>query len=136
MINIQINELRVGNYAGIASSLDFKIGTVTTISKKRLLLEIENIVYSSSNCKIVPLEITSDRLIDLGFKKQKALNFIPCYVIKSKKEGIFFTIYEHEVGVYTVHANNFDIKCNYIHQIQNIFFFSTGGEELVFSSIA
>ena len=69
MLEININELRIGNIVGIANFMDFKTVSVTEIRKERVLVESKVGIYSSKNHRIVPVDISEKMFLMLGFEK-------------------------------------------------------------------
>ena len=115
-MELSATELRIGNLVGIASSLNFSIGKVTLISNNRILLENK---ISNKNHKFIPVELTEELLLRLGFEKDNELNFV-----KFSFKVHFWSRYNSYM--YGWIGGNIELK--YVHQLQNLYFALTGEE--------
>lgn len=132
MLEIKINELRVGNYVGIAEFMNFKIVQVSEIRKERILVESKVGIFSSKNHKIIPIELTEELLLKCGFERVFTNDY--WYQIRIGDKRLLVSILGNiEIEKWDRTMINFLSICQYIHQLQNLFF-SLTGEELVFSS--
>ena len=132
MLEIKINELRVGNYVGIAEFMNFKIVQVSEIRKERILVESKVGIFSSKNHKIIPIELTEEFLLKSGFERVFTNDY--WYQIRIGDKRLLVSILGNiEIEKWDRTMVNFLSICQYIHQLQNLYF-AICGEELVFSS--
>jgi hypothetical protein len=102
------NELRIGNYV-----FDNLGG----------MLKIKGIDIDSDLSNLEPILITEDRLIKLGFEKQMAWTF------KIHISGNRYLIYYLGEKGWTIGNKQYsDFDCQYVHQLQNIYFALTNKE--------
>ena len=132
MLEININELRIGNIVGIANFMDFKTVSVTEIRKERVLVESKVGIYSSKNHRIVPVDISEKMFLMLGFEKSFTNDY--WYSIKIGDKRLLVSILGNvEIEKWDRTMIGFLSICQYVHQIQNLYF-ALCGEELVFST--
>ena len=132
MLEINVNELKIGNIVGIAEFMNFKIAKVLEIRKERVLVEEKVGIYSSKNHKIIPVQITEDLLLKLGFEKSFKNDY--WFSIRIGDKRLLVSILGNiEIEKWDKTMISFLSVCEYVHQLQNLFF-SLTGEELVFST--
>ena len=129
MLEINVNELRVGSIVGIANYMDFKAVKVTEIRRERILVEGSVGVYSSKNHKIIPIELTKELVLKSNIKA----DFRTCYRgdFSNVKIGGQRMYYFCDTNTVEFSDNNHILK--YVHELQNLYFALTGSE-LVFST--
>lgn len=113
---MEIQELRIGNYVKI-------FDTITQIEG---MSTWDNLIQNSNFAErelseFEPIELTEEWLLKFGFKKDGYGDFIISNAIMWLNNG---KIIAH-IGMSTA----IDIKCNYVHELQNIYF-SLKGQEL------
>ena len=135
MLEINVNELRIGSIVGIANYMNFKAVKVTEIRKERVLVEGSVGIYSSKNHKIIPIEISEEWLLKLGFEVYYESQFCKRLELTSNTEICYafsnVEAYKGAVGFSYVGKVVQNIK--FLHQLQNLYFALTGSE-LVFST--
>ena len=121
---MEAKELRIGNYVK-----DYYYDTTIEVSIKTLIV-IEELTKPTSEfqCPIVPIPLTEDWLVRVGFYKGAIINiylldvhvdrFSGLIKITPKKDNKF----EFNIGL----INLTSIK--YIHQLQNLYYALTGQE--------
>jgi len=145
---IQTNELKVGNK--IHSSFDEKVHTVLGVIGKwdapqntlNDSVMIESSWLKSENC--IPIPLTEEWLNKFGFTWIKDANtfVIPIAKMKLQKmvitfdgdRPIIFSIADYYTGKEMI-AIYKDVSVQYVHQLQNLYFYLTG-EELVLKETA
>lgn len=113
---MKANELRIGNYYNQFGNIHQATGT--TIS------ELEKAPKDQLWCKPIPL--TEDWLLKFGFKLNKLGNMYR--YSNYPKRVISFKKFQGKWYLYMTH----NPKCDYVHQLQNLYFALTG-EELTLS---
>ena len=145
------NELRIGNLVFLTSKKEFF--KITDISSHNSTLSSK--VYCRSLSEFEPIPITIELLLQFGFKKCKkhstycdpeyrkkirnswnsyiCFNFVDDWTLPYSCDikELPSTVYDIKENHYSFPVNN--LKINYIHQLQNLFF-SLTGKELVFNS--
>lgn len=87
-----------------------------------------------------PIPLTEEWLLKFVFKKQRAI-YYPVYSVLCRKSRTYFTVSWHtdyedpnELSLKKVRSwwshgeNKFDLKIEYVHQLQNLYFGLTGEE--------
>lgn len=131
------NELRVGNIV----SVEAEIVTVESIYEVGINLEIQSGYYGSWECEydgvfntslfrpnmlILPIKLSGEWLLKLGFSERPHLN--DWYKSISDSNTILF-IRNGEYGICAENSRPAIIgHCNYVHQLQNLFYSLTGEE--------
>ena len=121
---MEINELRIGNYVSF-HNVFYKI---VEIEKDRVLIEYHN--GETDYCHIDyidPIELTEEILVKIGFEK-----FVKSFRMELSGCRLDYFI-DKTLYIYKKHTNcclikDLEIKCEYIHQLQNSFFLLTGKE--------
>jgi hypothetical protein len=78
--------------------------------------------YETPIPKIIPTQLTEGWLLEFGFFK-----FNNAYILKKPEESSInfqFSVWQDM----TYNSSEFNIKLNYVHQLQNLFFALTGNE--------
>lgn len=102
--------------------------TVETIySDNEVALKLDDEVVDLAEKDIEPLEINADWLLKLGFEKKKQPGRLYDYYYI--KNGLYFSFIDFHRLVYKNKALE-DVKCTYVHQLQNLYY-SLSGTELV-----
>jgi hypothetical protein len=122
---MKTNELRLGNYISF-HNVWYKI---VGIEKERVLFEYHN--GETDYCYIdyiEPIELTEELLVKIGFEKFEKLFRM--------KLGEFHLDYFIVVGVLRIYKKitdcyfdkNLEIKCEFLHQLQNAYYLLTNEE--------
>lgn len=95
---------------------------------------IEQIAQSEDRIWFEPIKTSKENLLKLGFVKLKSNTF---WFSKHIKNGIKLNISDiGYVEIEDIDRTVIELSqiCEYIHQVQNLYFLLTGGEELVSST--
>ena len=114
---------RVGNYY-------LENGVVEKITP----IVIEQIFESEERKWFEPIKTSKENLLKLGFVKFKSNIY---WFSKHIKNGIKLSVSEiGYVEIEDIDGTVIELSqiCEYIHQVQNLFFLLSGGEELTFST--
>lgn len=120
---MKANELRIGNYVNIEGD----VVKVKEIYEKSI--HYANSEYESFATEdfIQPIELTEEILVKIGFEK-----FVKSFRMELSGCRLDYFI-DKTLYIYKKHTNcclikDLEIKCEYIHQLQNSFFLLTGKE--------
>jgi len=126
---MQVNELMVGNY--VRHKKTKNIIWIFEIDNDRELINNESDGYCSerniSINDIEPIPLTLDVLEKLGFSGEGSTACVhaKCYTLSAEKYKLNLTIADYGkykrllLNVDSVDAECFNIKCNYLHELQN-----------------
>jgi hypothetical protein len=117
---MKVSELRIGNYV----EAEGKIGTVTTLAEDTISISVDG--YASVPHDVDPIPLTEEWLLKLGFGMESPGFYSYgeeamadyCYNMDEK------TFHEY----YPTSDMNCIAKCEYVHQLQNLYFALTGEE--------
>jgi hypothetical protein len=120
-------ELRVGNLVGI-EDIDTQIIVTINGIKQGFIDEPYDIevkfkdgMYSDVHLEdLEPVKLTEERIVLLKFVKRNGYSFEMLNGFLKEFEGDFYFTYY-----------NLSIKCEYVHQLQNLYFALTGKELIV-----
>jgi hypothetical protein len=137
---IKANDLRVGNlFTPIRGNFisykmfDKKTPEVVTMTAQGI------VDFESGFIEIKPIVLTEELLLKCGFKKQRLITN-PIYSIKTKKQQLYFSVFEtgesfdHDKPLkepkkwYSFNENKYYIKIKYFHQLQNLYYALTNEE--------
>lgn len=122
------NELRIGNlvyYNG-------EIVTITGITKEHPFINMITVDYLEWE-EIYPVLITKERLLELGFKLYPSGNY--CKDINDTDNYLGFDIENHLGSVWlNIGDEGVRIQCEFIHELQNLYFALTNNELKVLNS--
>ena len=111
---ITANELRIGNYVS-----EYGETTVVGLSTFGLYQEMKGIMQSS----ITPIPLTEEWLIRFGFEKQMAWTY------RIHLSGNNYLVYYLGEKGWSINNKNYsDFSCQYVHQLQNLYFALTQTE--------
>jgi hypothetical protein len=120
---MRANALRIGNYVNIEGD----VVKVKEIYEKSI--HYANSEYESFATEdfIQPIELTEEILVKIGFEK-----FVKSFRMELSGCRLDYFI-DKTLYIYKKHTNcclikDLEIKCEYIHQLQNSFFLLTGKE--------
>ena len=120
------NDLRIGNWVKVNDPI-FGVNTykVATIRDNGIITLNDNMSCLVDN--IEPIELTEEVLVKIGFKK-----FVKSFRMELSGCRLDYFI-DKTLYIYKKHTNcclikDLEIKCEYIHQLQNSFFLLTGKE--------
>lgn len=120
------NDLRIGNWVKVNDPI-FGVNTykVATIRDNGIITLNDNMSCLVDN--IEPIELTEEVLLKIGFKK-----FVKSFRMELSGCRLDYFI-DKTLYIYKKHTNcclikDLEIKCEYIHQLQNSFFLLTGKE--------
>lgn len=129
---MKVNELRIGNYIKYNGTHE-ELGYISEIQSHLYPLNQNKIgineridIYYSIE-KLKPIKITKEWLLKFGFSESNLdednswLNLKYRFLNFSSDESVFFN------KVY-LSINKMDIICNYVHELQNLYFALTGKE--------
>ena len=123
---MEINELRIGNWVKVNDPI-FGVNTykVATIRDNGIITLNDNMSCLVDN--IEPIELTEEVLVKIGFEK-----FVKSFRMELSGCRLDYFI-DKTLYIYKKHTNcclikDLEIKCEYIHQLQNSFFLLTGKE--------
>jgi len=143
---MKASELRLGNYVNVPNSKQcpFRIDAFEHCSEKFIKVakevklngfEVHPLTWYGGDLKPIPL--TEEWLLKFGFKHQNKYDLESNLYSKKLKSEYYFTIYSktETLDFKTFHPINFvfDIKIDFVHQLQNLYFALTG-EELTLKS--
>lgn len=95
---------------------------------------IEQIFESEDRIWFEPIKVSKDSLLKLGFKNFKSNIY---WFSKHIKNGMKLNVSEigyveiEDIDKTIIEMSNI---CEYVHEVQNLYFCLSGGEELVFST--
>ena len=124
---IKANELRIGNYILFGNNIDIVEGIRTT-NKKDSIDGSKHAMFFADNC--LPITLTPEILERCGFTDAtKEKDTFGGYLSPRFSGG----------GRIRIIDNTWDNRCwitevKYLHQLQNLYFALTGGEELEFKN--
>lgn len=123
---MKTNELRIGNWVKVHDPI-FGVNTykVATIRDNGIITLNDNMSCLVDN--IEPIELTEEILVKIGFEK-----FVKSFRMELSGCRLDYFI-DKTLYIYKKHTNcclikDLEIKCEYIHQLQNSFFLLTGKE--------
>lgn len=123
---LKCTDLRIGNYVKVNDPI-FGVNTykVATIRDNGIITLSDNISCSVNN--IEPIELTEELLVKIGFRK-----FVKSFRMELSGCRLDYFI-DKTLYIYKKHTNcclikDLEIKCEYIHQLQNSYFLLTGEE--------
>lgn len=120
-MTVKANELRIGNFVYNPNLKEFRcldILDIRDFAEKRLYLDFESI------------PLTEEWLIKFGFTEEVNSQFVKFW----RKNNI--TIYHrYDLLPNEFILSEFDVKIQYVHQLQNLYFTLTG-KELIYESIS
>jgi len=130
---IKANELRIKNYVYDDENIIVQVEQIQSkelsdwnTDEIKIITSVGDAMYDTEFDKINPIQLTKERILNLGFFKHVKFKNTYCkgsFSIKITDSGVIYFKY-----------NDFVIaELQFIHQLQNLFF-SLCGEELVFSS--
>jgi hypothetical protein len=119
-MKIKTTELRLGNYVmtpnGIATVFTIANNVIRT-SRFSVELDIVKIeIWSTIETQIKPIKI-DDEIIENSWLKRK-----------NKKDDLVFSITLNSQKRHIVVCDEYYIRCDFLHQLQNAYFFITGKE--------
>lgn len=130
---MKVKELRIGNYFSYygGASVGYLIGMHYSFTKnERLIMSIEGGGWCPHDINdVTPIPLTMDWLIKFGFENKehssvytKGLNYGDDY--KSDLQHS----YSNHIMICRSGINAMAVKCDYVHQLQNLYFALTGEE--------
>jgi hypothetical protein len=119
-MKIKTTELRLGNYVMTPNG----IATVFTIANNvirtsRFSVELDRVkieVWNTIETQIKPIKI-DDEIIENCWLKRK-----------NKKDDLVFSVTLNSQKRHIVVGDEYYIRCDFLHQLQNTYFFITGKE--------
>jgi hypothetical protein len=120
---MKANELRIGNMLSIPR-LEREL-IVSAIFKTHFVCEDKDGIRFEESIRIdyQPITITEELLLKFGFEKKMAWTFA-----KPLSGNLVLVYYLGEKGCSIGFKNYSDFRCEYIHQLQNLYFALTGEE--------
>ena len=120
---MKTNELRIGNYVNIEGD----VVKVKEIYEKGIHYTSDEYESYATEDFIQPIELTEEILVKIGFEK-----FVKSFRMELSGCRLDYFI-DKTLYIYKKHTNcclikDLEIKCEYIHQLQNSFFLLTGKE--------
>lgn len=115
------NELRIGNYI---LSVDKKVGSVISLAKEGVGIMITELLFSYEFYeKVRPIPLTEEWLLKFGFVKLDTSDifYILGYNMQLKVSECLNMVAWHNLMLH-------DVKIEYVHQLQNLYFALTGEE--------
>ena len=122
---MKANELRLGNLLQDKLTKSFLI--VTDLSENAITTkDIDSTNYPLNRWRVAePIPLTPEILVKAGFVK--SINFDNTYIKLIKGES--FILKDCKDGTFFVYTG---IRCQYLHQLQNLYFALTGEELNIF----
>jgi len=123
------SELRIGNITSM--------GVVCSIEDNFFrVLDSEGDTFKNTWADIQPIPLTEELLLKFGFKHQNKYDLESNLYSKKLKSEYYFTIYSKTETLdfktkfigWKVLNIGFDLKIDFIHQLQNLYFALTGEE--------
>lgn len=120
---MKTNELRIGNYVNIEGD----VVKVKEIYEKSIYYANGEYESYATEDFIQPIELTEEVLVKIGFEK-----FVKSFRMELSGCRLDYFI-NKTLYIYKKHTNcclikDLEIKCEYVHQLQNAYFLLTGQE--------
>lgn len=113
------NELRIGNLL-TDGKFEIEVVNITTYIIAGKTKDRLEQTYSFNIQNLIPITLTEERLLSLGFTKEENVQFYQSYDFKR------VSIFEHESKFY--YCANGWVEIKTIHHLQNLVFILTGEE--------
>jgi len=121
---MKATELRIGNLVKVSNNT-INIFNITCVGLTYVFLTDEYEDYDSTPEDLIPIPLTEEWLLKFGFEKptnEKPYNF------KISAVAFLHSEFQNELKCFNGNKLLFSMPCEYVHQLQNIFFALCGKE--------